>query len=47
MVETVTGPIICLGRLLRSGWDFSRINGELHLCKDGYSFATYYRKNTS
>ena len=46
MVAAVTGPIICLGRLLRSGWDFSRINGELHLCKDGYSFATYYRKNS-
>ena len=46
MVETVTGPIICLGRLLRSGWDISRINGELRLCKDGYSFATYYRKNS-
>jgi len=46
MVASVTGPIICLGRLLRSGWDFKRVNGELHLCKDGYSFSTYYRKNS-
>jgi len=38
--------IMRLGRWLRSGWDLRRVSGELHLRKDGYSFAAYSRKNS-
>ena len=34
MVASGRGPIMCLGRWLRSGWGFTLVNGELHLCKD-------------
>ena len=42
----VTGPIVCLVKLLKAGWEFQRVDGVLHLCKDGHGFPLYYRKNS-
>ena len=33
-------------KLLKAGWDFQRVDGVLHLCKDGHGFPLYYRKNS-
>ena len=46
IVAPVTGPIVCLVKLLKAGWDFQRVDGVLHLCKDGHGFPLYYRKNS-
>ena len=46
IVAPVTGPIVCLVKLLKAGWEFRRVDGVLRLCKDGYSFPLYYRKNS-
>ena len=46
IVAPVTGPIVCLVRLLKSGWEFSTIDGILHLCKDGHGFPVYFTKNS-
>ena len=46
IVAPVTGPIVCLVKLRKAGWDFQRVDGVLHLCKDGHGFPLYYRKNS-
>ena len=46
IVAPVTGPIVCLVKLLKAGWEFQRVDGVLHLCKDGHGFPLYYRKNS-
>ena len=46
IVAPVTGPIVCLVKLLKAGWDFQRVDGVLHLCKNGHGFPLYYRKNS-
>ena len=46
IVAPVTGPIFCLVNLLKAGWDFQRIDGVSHVCKDGHGFPLCYRKNS-
>ncbi len=47
IVAPVTGPIVCLVKLLKAGLEFQRIDGVLlYLCKDGHGFPVYYRKNS-
>ena len=46
IVAPVTGPIVCLVKLLKAGWEFQQVDGVLHLCKDGHGFPLYYRKNS-
>lgn len=38
IVAPVTGPIVCLVKLRKAGWDLQRVDGVLHLCKDGHGF---------
>ncbi len=46
VVAPVTGPIVCLAKLLKAGWEFQRVDGVLHLCKDGHGFPLSCRKNS-
>ena len=46
IVAPVTGPIVCLVKLLKAGWEFQRVDGVLHVCKDGHGFPLCYRKNS-
>ncbi len=46
IVAPVTGPIVCLVKLLKAGWEFQRVDGVLHLRKDGHGFPLYYRRNS-
>ena len=46
IIAPVTGPIICLGLLMKLGWNFSREDGGLMLVKEGHSFPIKFRKNS-
>ena len=46
IVAPVTGPIVCLVRLLKAGWEFCKVDDVLHLCRDGHGFPVYFRKNS-
>ena len=46
IIAPVTGPILCVVKLLRAGWDFERDGDDLYLCKGAMSFPVHFKKNS-